>query len=241
MAVLHFISDSTLRIYTCWNKFLPTAYVERREGYVLTRVSPSVCLYPHWTWAGVPPAGGYPSRPWVPPIRPGWGGTPAGSNWGVPHLGYPCQTWVGVPHLGYPHQLWLGIPLLGGTPPWVPPIGPGQGGTPAGGTPTSGTPHQTWPGQVPQRGGTFPQVIDGVLNTPRSVCLLRLRRRTFLFKIIADLVGSLQFVSYSIQDLLDSTLKNKSSFCWIHQSRKWVKLSLHFPNRISFSWCCAHD
>ena len=30
-------------------------------------------------------------------------------------------------------------------------------------------------------GGTPPRVTDGVLNTPRSVCLLRSRRRTFLF------------------------------------------------------------
>ena len=86
-------------------QLLPTAYVVRREGYVLTRVCPSVC--PH-------PGQGAPAR--VPPIGPGWG----------------------VP----------------------PPIRPGQGGTPTG--------------------GGYPTSV--VLDTPRSVCLLRSRRRTFLFR-----------------------------------------------------------
>ena len=127
-------------------------YVVRREGYVLTRVCPSVC--PH--------LGGYPGQVQTGVPQPGlMGGTPAG---GVPHLGYPCQTWLGVPllvgHLGYPwsdltgggtpaggtpargvHHLGYppsdlagGIPLLGGgTPPWVPPIGSGRGGYPTSG------------------------------------------------------------------------------------------------------------
>ena len=120
------------------------------------------------------PAGGYPLR--VPPIRPGWRVPLLG---GVPHLRYPHQTWAGgypcqgVPHLRYhplsdlaggypcrggisprvpPHQTWLGVPLLGEYP-------------------TSGT---SAPSPPP------PQVTDGVLDTPRSVCLLRSRRRTFL-------------------------------------------------------------
>ena len=46
-------------------------------------------------------AGGTP--PWVPPVRPGWDGTP---YWpwpgGYPILGTPHQTWPGVPHLWYP-------------------------------------------------------------------------------------------------------------------------------------------
>ena len=138
-----------------------------REGYVLTRVCPSICL----------------STP---------RGTPARSRWGYPTSGTPHQTWLG----GYPDQ---GVPHLG-----YPPVRPGQG-YPNRGYPTSGTspvrpgqgvpllgyPHQTWPGEVPHQGGTPPQVpppsdLAGegvphrvVLDTPRSVCLLR-SRRTFL-------------------------------------------------------------
>ena len=108
----------------------------------------------------------------LPQIGPGEGG------W-VPHRGVPpthplLDLAGGVPLLGeYPNQ---GYPTLG------PPIGPGWGrGTPAGrGTPPwvppPTPPHRTWPGGVP------PQVTDGVLDAPRSVCLLRSRRRTFLLK-----------------------------------------------------------
>ena len=81
---------------------LPTAYVVRREGYVLTRVCPSVCLS---------------------------------------HLGYP------------PSDL-------------------AEGGTPAGGG-------EGWVG-IP------PSVTDGVLDTPRSVCLLRSRRRIFLLSTVVE-------------------------------------------------------
>ena len=88
--------------------FLPTAYVVRREGYVLTHVCLSVNTwgypsqgvphrgYPHWTWPGVSqwrvptwPEGylteGTPPR--VPPHRTGLGGTSTG--------GYPISgsTW----------------------------------------------------------------------------------------------------------------------------------------------------
>ena len=78
-----------------------------RKGYVLTRVCPSVCLSTprggtlarsRSRGGGNPDqvqAGGYPTSG-TPPVRPGWGGTPAGL---VPHLGYPYQTWLGVPHL----------------------------------------------------------------------------------------------------------------------------------------------
>ena len=146
-------------------------------------------IVPGW---GYPP-GGYPL--WVPPppIGPGWGvphlGTlpldlVGGTPQGVPHLGYPCQTWLG----GTPPQVpsnaivpgW-GVPPAGGTPPRVPPIRPGWGYPLLGGYPTSGTPHQTWLGGTPCRGGTPLRETDGVLDTPRSVCLLRSRRRTFLF------------------------------------------------------------
>ena len=91
-----------------------------------------------------------------------------------------------------------GVPCQGGgvTLPRVPPIRPDwgvppldlAGGYPAGGYPTLATPHQIWPGGYPigyppsdlARG--VPEITDEVLDTPRSVCLLRLRRRTFLFK-----------------------------------------------------------
>ena len=51
-----------------------------------------------------------------------------------------------------------------------------------------GTPARTRGGGVPQpgpMGGGYPtsyRITDGVLDTPRSVCLLRSRRRTFLFR-----------------------------------------------------------
>ena len=73
----------------------------------------------------------------------------------VPHLGYPpCRTWPGrYPTLATPHPQ----PGPGGYPGY-----PGQGVPPAGGYPPP-----------PFR------ETDGVLDTPRSVCLLR-SRRTFL-------------------------------------------------------------
>ena len=79
-------------------------------------------------------------------------------------------------------------------------VRPLPGGTPAGGYPTSATPIKPDWGypcggyptlvhppsdlaRVPPQGGegTPPRLTDGVLDTPRSVCLLRSRRRTFLF------------------------------------------------------------
>ena len=141
---------------------------------------------PCWTWLGVPWQGGtppqvspsdlargYPSRgystlgtlplsdlaggtlvggtpPWVPPSDLARGYPPVGPGWGVLHLGYPPIR----PGWGYPG---------GGIPPRVTPLGPGQG--------------------VPQPGGGYPtsyRITDGVLVTPRSVCLLRSRRRTVL-------------------------------------------------------------
>ena len=100
-----------------------TAYVVRRESYVLTRVCP-VC--PH------------PGR-------------------GVPHLGYPPIR---------PGR--EGVPWQGDTSPRVPahppPIRPGRRGIQMGG------------------GGSTPPRV--VLDTPRSVCLLRSRRRTFLSSLV---------------------------------------------------------
>ena len=107
-----------------------------------------------------PGPGGVPKPgPGVPKAGPGGGGTQARSRWG----GYPSQVQVGGtptggPHLGFPHQTWY---------------------------PTSGTPPgQTWPGGAPTGGGGVPHQV--VLDTPRSVCLLRSCRRTFLFHL--DLV-----------------------------------------------------
>ena len=170
-------------------------------------VHPSICLS---TSGGVPlpgPAKGWrsPSQrggtpPWVPPVGPGRGYPEGGTPPWAPPLnlarGYPdrmgctppqvppCQTWWGVPWWGVPHLGYLpldlaggtlmgqGVPhlryppvrpgrgtLMGGIPPWVPPVRPGQGGTPDG-------------------EGTPPRVV---LDIPRLVCLLRSRRRTFLF------------------------------------------------------------
>ena len=68
-------------------RYLPTAYVVRREGYVLTRVCLSVC--PHLGgYPGQVQTGGYPSQVQL-------GGTPCR---GYPTLDPPWQG--GVPHLG---------------------------------------------------------------------------------------------------------------------------------------------
>ena len=125
-----------------------------REGNVLIRVCPSICLYtsrgvtparsgggvPH---LGYPPSdlvGGTPARGY-PSVRPGHGGTPArGTPPWVPPVRpdrvYPCQ---GVPHPGV-----TGVPQFG-----YPPIRPGQGAYP-----TSGTP----PFDLAGEGGTPPRV-----------------------------------------------------------------------------------
>ena len=131
---------------------LPTAYVVRGEGYVLTRVCLSICPHLGGGGEGVPWPGpgrrGYPSQVQygVIPARSSQGGYPCQGVpllgeypcWGVPISGTPCQTWPRYPTSGTPCQIWLGIPLSGGTPPWVP------------------SPHQTWQGRVPLLGGTPP-------------------------------------------------------------------------------------
>ena len=181
-----------------------------REGNVLTRVCPSICLstpggYPSQVQAGGTPArsdqgvplpGGYPTSGTplsdlvgrgthlrYPPIRPGrgrgypcWGGTPP---W-VPH----CQTWLGgtpaqggtLPGTtsGTPIGPGWGVPLLGGTPPHVPP-----------------PPNQTWLGGYLCQGG-YP-TSDGVLDTPRLVCLLR-SHRTFLLTLAIKSSNSSNFL-----------------------------------------------
>ena len=159
--------------------YLLTAYVVRWEGNVFTCVCPSICLS---TPGGVPwpgPGGGgggiLAKSRWE--RCPTSGTPPVGPGQGVPNRGYPTMatpirpgrggTLTGVPHLGYPHQNWPGD-----TPPQVHPLLDLAGGYPlsdlAGGTLTG-----------------YPisyRITDGVLDTPRSVCLLRSRRRTFLLK-----------------------------------------------------------
>ena len=127
----------------------------------------------------------------VSPHLLGGGGVPWSGS--ASQGGVPCQ---GVPHLGYPpHQTCPGgTPCWGGcTPPWVPPSRSDLArGYPTSGTPPvrsgrGGPPQQTWLGRrVPpcREGGGIPlRETNGVLDTPRSVCLLRLRWRTFLFEI----------------------------------------------------------
>ena len=148
---------------------------------------------PHQTWLGVP-QWGVPHLRYTP-IRPGWG-VP---QWGLTQLG------VGYPTSGTPHQTCMGryptsgTPLSdlargypdGGYPTLVPPVRRGRWGTLMGvtwqGYPNPrgwGTPPQVPPslsdlaGGGTLMGGTPPQVV---LDTSRSVCLLRSRRRTFLF------------------------------------------------------------
>ena len=114
------------------------------------------------------PQGGYPSQVQA-------GGTPAR---GVPHLRYPSSDLAG----GYPTS---------GTSPIISGWGDPTLGTPsdlAGGTPQGDpTLGNSLPPIRPGRGGgTPPRVTDGVLDTPRSVCLLRSSRRTFLFKLCSS-------------------------------------------------------
>ena len=102
--------------------------------------------------------GGIPARP----SQPG-GGTPC---WEYPTSGTP------------PSDLAGGYPLLGLTHLRYPPCQTWMGGYPCQGVPHLGYPSPpcwTWPG------GTLLRETDGVLDTPRSVCLLRSRWRTFLF------------------------------------------------------------
>ena len=131
-----------------------------REGNVLT----PVCVSVH-TCGG---RGGTPSQVW------GRGGTPS-------------QVWPGggvpIPGLDTP-QAWDGVPLpqpdLGWGTPWPDLAIPGLDG---GGYPIPGvdTPRDLgW--------GTPPQTWDRVPPKPGTVCLLRSRRRTFLFHSVSAVV-----------------------------------------------------
>ena len=127
--------------------FLPTAYIVRREGYVLTRVCLSVHTwgggYPGQVQTGYQTGGGGGGTPAISsqggtPARCSWGeGTPPGSGGTPPWVPQsdlargtppqvlpPHQTWPGVPHLGYPpSQTWPGVPDLR----YPPPNRPGRG------------------------------------------------------------------------------------------------------------------
>ena len=160
------------------------------------------------SWGGVPWLGGYPVR--YPPGGYLTGYPPRGYLTGYPLGGYltgypPGGYLTGYPPGGVPDR----VPPRGvpdrvpppGVPDWVPPGGyltgyPGGGtwlGTPWGGT-WLGTPlggnlvmYPPRPGQ--DGGGTLlrgdpGRTTEGVLTTRRAVCLLRSRRRTFLFKNI---------------------------------------------------------
>ena len=116
------------------------------------------------------------------------GGVPGPPRGGCTRVRYP--PWGGylgqVPPWGVPGS---GTPPQGGTQSGTPPGGvPGSGpprGVPGSGTPggtQSGPPPGGYPGQVPPPGGGYPgRTTEGVLTTRRAVCLLRSRRRTFLF------------------------------------------------------------
>ena len=101
-----------------------------------------------------------------------------GDTWPGPAGGYPIPGW-GVPWPG-PDGRYSGIPSVkNGVPLWtwtgVYCTQIQMGGTP--GYPLVGvTPHQGVPPRYRR--------TDGELDTPRSVCLLRSRRRTFLFDIL---------------------------------------------------------
>ena len=84
-----------------------------------------------------------------------------------PAGGVPCQVQPG----GYPAGggTLLGVPCQGGT----------LWGYPGGGYPGGGYPGRETP--QPGRGGYPVRTTEGVFTTRRAVCLLRSRRRTFLF------------------------------------------------------------
>ena len=100
------------------------------------------------------------------------GSTPARSEGGLPQPGpdggrIPIQPWMGGT---LARSRWGSTPSLAGGYPGVAPSGPGQ----------DTTPHLDldlgWGTPPP-----LPVRTTGVLATRRSVCLLRSRRRTFLF------------------------------------------------------------
>ena len=104
------------------------------------------------------------------------GGTLPGPAGGYPAWGVPC--W------GYPDRVPPARSGRWGTQVGYPPARSGQGGT-LQGVPYLGTPQpQARSGRW--RGRGYPvRTTEGVLTTWRAVCLLRSRRRTFLFGIFS--------------------------------------------------------
>ena len=141
-----------------WGRGTPAR--SRLGGGGVSKPGPDKGGYP--TWLGVP------EMVYTPPPA-GMGYNPARLGWRVPEVGYPQQGW-GTPRQGWstPSQV-----RMGGYPRWIPPC---RYGVPP------------WPGQeggTPPTGMGYPpprrhRTTDGVLDTPRSVCLLRSRRTVLL-------------------------------------------------------------
>ena len=171
MGAIHLtLSSKCINFSSAFSKpLLPPAYVVRREGNSFTLL---VC--PHLgggvpishnalqhfpechgadTWGGTLPG----------PAGMGRGGTLPGPARGGGGGGYPARSsWGGT-------QVWY-------------PLRPGQDG--GGVTLLGGGGTQVWsprPGQDRGGGGYPVRTTEGVLTTRRAVCLLRSRRRTFLF------------------------------------------------------------
>ena len=158
---------------TWLGRFLPRAYVVRQEGTVFA----GVCLSTPGEVATPSPSHDTSTDP-----IPFWGWYP--SDWSnVLSRGYPSD-WSQVPSQGVPLWPGMGYPLTRsgwgkGTPGW---------GTPArDGVP----PGQVWTGVYPRtryrlaRDGVTPppdRTAEVVLAMRRTVCLLRSRRRTFLYE-----------------------------------------------------------
>ena len=123
--------------------------------------------YPPWEGGSGYPPGGVPDQ--VPP--PGGSGYPPGVPDWVPPRGVRAPPPLGGYLTRYPRGVRV-LPPPGGV--WVPP-------PPLGGYLTRYPPGGVWVPPSP-RGGGFPgRTTEGVLTTRRAVCLLRSRRRTFLF------------------------------------------------------------
>ena len=153
-----------------------------------------------------------------------WGTLP-GLDGGVPYQGVPCWgystggTLLGgtLPGLdgGYPAR----GTLLGGTPPGrVPPgrVPPGQGQD--GGYPARGTLSGYLPGRVPpqprsERGGYPVRTTEGVLSTRRTVCLLRSRRRTFLFHLILRLTNFIKLCMNNKAEITNKSVPQIKLLC----------------------------
>ena len=205
-----------------------------------------------WWWGGRLPHsrsdGGRREYP-IPGLDGGGGypGTPLGQVWmvgGVPRVP-PNQVWMvwgkGLP--GYPPgQVWMvGVP-------WVPPWpGLDGGGYPLARSGWGASTMTGWGNPPPWLDGVPPQWLDGVpptwldgvpppppsksstCYTRRAVCLLRSRRRTFLFKVIISdnwhqRVSVPKYYKYLYLNfsVLRLNLKSKQSFPAYHFMRDKV-------------------